>query len=87
MSDQVKSNEPSNIECSICGRDGGPAPECGLCSGNQSYAQPRHFTLTEERQGLSKDEDNNRYGNYGEVGPVVVNLPGSYNPFSPKTNK
>ena len=84
MSDeQVQSNkpQPSDIECGMCGRDGGPAVECKVCNGSPRFAQKRHFTLSEERRGMNEEERNERYGQYGEVMPKVIDLPGSYNPF------
>ena len=77
MSEQVKQSE---IECSMCGRDGGPTVECELCKGAPRFAQKRHFTLSEERQGLNKEERSERYGRYGDVSPRIVDLPGSFNP-------
>ena len=101
MSQEEQSNNPqpqpqpqqhsappaSDIECGMCGRDGGPQVQCEVCKGSPRFAQKRHYTLSEERRGLNEEERNDRYGQYGEVGPKVVNLPGSFNPFGPKTNK
>lgn len=89
QSEVPASNKPqaSDIECGVCGLDGGPVVECAVCNGQPRYAQKRHFTLTEERRGLNDEEREKRYGRYGEVGPTVIDLPGSFNPFSPKTNK
>jgi hypothetical protein len=70
----------SSTECSMCGRDGGPVPACELCGGNQRYAQERHFTLSEERQGLNPNKDGDRYGLHGDVSPKIVVLPGGYDP-------
>ncbi len=83
MPEQSDTNQKySDVECSICGRDGGPNVSCQICNGQQRYAQKRHFTLTEERQGMNQEERSNRYGQYGEVNPKIVNLPGSFNPFN-----
>jgi hypothetical protein len=70
----------SALECSICGRDGGPVVSCEVCGGNQRFAQARAFSLTEERQGLNKEEKKDRYGLYGDVSPNIVVLPGGYDP-------
>lgn len=65
----------SELECSICGHDGGPYPECDLCKGNMRFVQSKAYTLTEERQKAAKDPG--RYGRTGAVGPKIINLPGS----------
>lgn len=69
--------EQSNIECSTCGRVGGPLDACEICHGNGG-TQSRAFSRTEQNQGLGKDEK--RYGLGGNVSPKIVNLPGSFNP-------
>lgn len=70
----------SDVQCSMCGRDGGPVPECDLCLGNQRFVQSRAFTLTEERQGLNTDEAARRYGRTGDVNPRIIQLPGGFVP-------
>lgn len=91
MSDQVQSQssqppEPeATTECSICGRVPGPAPECEICHGNQSFTRQRQFTLSEERRGRETDPE--RYSRTGNVSPKVVNLPGSFNPTVPTTER
>lgn len=70
----------SAVECSMCGRDGGPAPDCELCLGNKRFIQSRSFTRTEEQQGLNKEEAARRYGRTGDVNPRIVQLPGGVLP-------
>lgn len=81
MSENEKQSQEPELECGMCGRNGGPAVECDLCHGNPRFAQERHFTLSEERQGKNKKKDDKRYGAYGDVMPRVINLPGSTNPY------
>jgi hypothetical protein len=71
----------SEIECSLCGRDGGPIESCNVCNGNKRFVQERHFTLSEERQGVGHS-DPKRYGRDGAVQPKAVRLPGSFVPGS-----
>lgn len=71
-------SQVSDVECSMCGKDGGPIPECDLCHGNQRYRQSRAFTQSEERQGLNPNHD--RYGRTGDVSPKIVVLPGGFDP-------
>jgi hypothetical protein len=74
-------HQPSEIECSICGRDGGPYEGCPAgCNGNPRFIQSRSFTLTEERQGLNPKKDSERYGLAGDVSPKIVVLPGGADP-------
>lgn len=87
MVNEKSQTKPSDIECAMCGRDGGPVAECQLCQGSSRFAQKRHFTLSEERQGLNEEERNSRYGRYGGVMPKIVNLPGSINPMQGTPNK
>lgn len=81
MPDQV--SPVSEFECGMCGIDGGPRPECELCHGSVRYRQKRHFTLSEERQGLNPNPGN-RYGRNGEVGPRIAVVPGGMDPGKPK---
>lgn len=60
-----------DIECSMCGNVGGPYVGCQLCDGNPRFIQKRHFSRTEELQGLNPDAKR-RYGMQGEVGPKQV---------------
>lgn len=88
MSDQVQSGqapealpqEEPTTECSICGLVPGPQPGCEICHGNQTFVRDRQYTLTEQRRGQEVDPD--RYSRTGNVGPKIVNLPGSFNPTS-----
>lgn len=86
MSDREES-KPSELECGMCGRDGGPVAGCQLCNGNMRYAQKRQFTLSEERRGLNEQERKDRYGKYGGVMPKIVTMPGGYNPMQGTPNK
>lgn len=63
------SPEPEpEIECSLCGRNGGPIEGCARgCNGNPRFIQPRQYTLSEVRTGRAPQED--RYGDEGQVGP------------------
>lgn len=67
----------SVIECSMCGRAGGPTSVCEICHGNGG-TQERAYTRTEESQGKGKDPS--RYGRTGNVSPKIVSLPGSFSP-------
>lgn len=61
MSDSV-------IECSLCGRNGGPYEGCPRrCDGRPEFVQKRAYTLSEERSG--RVPVTKRYGDDGEVGP------------------
>lgn len=80
MPDQEKSQEVSQWECGMCGRDNGPVAECELCHGNQRFVQSRAFTTSEERQGKNPDANQDRYGPYGDVNPRIVVLPGGFDP-------
>lgn len=79
----MSSNESSpisEVECSLCGRAGGPYVGCAAgCNGNPRYIQSRSFTLTEERQGKNPDSKS-RYGPTGDVGPKIVVVPGGHDP-------
>jgi hypothetical protein len=57
-----------DIECSLCGRNGGPYVGCPRgCGGRADFVQKRAYTLSEERSGQAPD--NKRYGDDGAVGP------------------
>jgi hypothetical protein len=71
--------EVSEVECSICGKDGGPQLACPICKGNQRFVQSRSFTLSEERQGKNPNAED-RYGPDGGLGPKIVVLPGGFDP-------
>jgi hypothetical protein len=82
MSDEVQAQQvqppvdpapqvDQTIECSMCGRVGGPVVACELCGGNQRFVQKRQYTLTEERRGENPDAAK-RYGPLGQVGPERV---------------
>lgn len=75
----MSESEVSQIECGMCGRDGGVYAECELCGGKLALNQSRAFTLTEERQGKNPDAKH-RYGPTGDVSPKIVVLPGGYDP-------
>lgn len=62
-------NDPklSELECSMCGRNGGPSVHCTTCGGNQRFAQKRAYTLSEERMGIAPTDE--RYGPNSDVGP------------------
>ncbi len=54
----------SDIECSVCGRDGGPYEGCSRgCDGNPRFIQSAGYTLTQHRNGDAPKED--RYTNMG----------------------
>lgn len=56
------------IECSLCGRNGGPYKGCPRgCNGNPRFVQERQYTLSEERSGRAPTDK--RYGEDGAVGP------------------
>jgi hypothetical protein len=76
MQDQ---EQPINqgIECSVCGRPGGPALDCPMCFGNPNNVQKRHYTLSEERMGMNREAQKARYGLDGAVGPKRAKVPGS----------
>lgn len=58
----------TNIECSLCGRNGGPFVGCPRgCNGSPRFIQSRANTLSEERSGRRPTES--RYGDDGAVGP------------------
>lgn len=61
------------IECGLCGRDGGSYAECNLCHGRGENVK-RQYTLSDEQAGRAPRE--RRYGSEGQVGPRIVNLPG-----------
>lgn len=78
---QAAAQKPvSEYECSMCGKDGGPTPDCELCRGNERFRQSRAFTISEERQGKNPDANRDRYGPYGDVNPKIVVLPGGWDP-------
>lgn len=64
------------VECSLCGRDGGPSIGCGTCHGN-AQAQPAALTLSQLRSKPNIQTE--RYGPNAEVGPKSIRLPGSQN--------
>ncbi len=74
-------NHPVLWECSLCGHDGGPMPDCDLCHGNQHYCQTKAYTLSEERRMAAANPE--RYGRTGAVGPKIASVPGSGNPGNP----
>lgn len=56
------------IECSLCGRNGGPYEGCPRgCNGRADFVQKRAYTLSEERSGRAPVTP--RYGDDGDVGP------------------
>jgi hypothetical protein len=56
------------IECSMCGRNGGPYAECPRgCGGRAEFVQTRAYTASEERSGRAPTDS--RYGFDGAVGP------------------
>jgi hypothetical protein len=58
----------TEIECSLCGRNGGPYVGCPRgCNGRADFAQKRANTLSEENTGRRPREQ--RYGEDGSVGP------------------
>lgn len=59
------------IECSMCGREGGAYNGCETCHG-RAQTQPRQYTLSDQRAGRVPVEDRLR-----DVNPRVVNVPGS----------
>jgi hypothetical protein len=69
------SDNTPEVECSLCGRDGYPSSDCGICHGS-AKAQSRAHTLSEERANPRRFRDD-RYGEDGGVGPRRVNIPGS----------
>jgi ribosomal protein S14 len=69
----------NEVECSICGLDGGPVEACEVCGGNRGFTRAKQFTRTEEIQGAKSDPK--RYDRTGNVHPTVIHLPGSTNPY------
>jgi hypothetical protein len=67
----------SEVECGICGKDGGPVADCDICGGNRTFTRPKQFTRTEEIR--SAQSDPGRYSRTGDVSPTIINLPGSAN--------
>lgn len=59
--------EIPEVECSVCGRDGGPLKGCSICGGNQRYTKNRAFTLSDFKAGRVAEQK--RYGPDGDVGP------------------
>ena len=74
MSEESVQPQEATTECATCGHVPGPYEDCGICHGN-GQVQTRAFTLTEERR--KSDNDPDRYGRTGAVGPKIANLPGS----------
>lgn len=62
------------VECSLCGREGGSFVGCGTCHG-RAKDQPAAFTLSDHRARRAPRED--RYGGDGGLNPRSPNLPGS----------
>jgi hypothetical protein len=57
-----------DIECGMCGRDGGPYVGCPRgCNGRKDFVQKKAYTLSEERSGRAPVIS--RYGEDGNVGP------------------
>ena len=46
-------------ECSLCGLNGSPPPNCDMCHGG-APVQPRAYTLSDQRAGRAPQDD--RYG-------------------------
>lgn len=65
----------TEVECSMCGRDGEPPVGCTICGG-RAKVQSRAHTLSEERANPRKYRDD-RYGDDGGLGPKRINLPGT----------
>lgn len=61
------------IECGICGREGGSSLDCGTCFG-RAENKPLAFTLSDHRSGRAPKED--RYGDRGGLNPKTPDLPG-----------
>jgi hypothetical protein len=59
------------IECSLCGRDGGSFAGCGLCHGGAEN-QDKGYTLSEHRAGRAPQE--NRYDPEGGLNPKTSPL-------------
>lgn len=70
----MSDKQVSELECSMCGLDGGSVPGCDLCRGT-ARNQPRSFTITEEARGLNPDKSK-RYGTMGDTSPRIVEVPG-----------
>jgi hypothetical protein len=61
-------SEETEIECSLCGLNGGPYEGCSRgCGGRAEFVQKRQYTLSEERSGRAPVTK--RYGDGGDVGP------------------
>jgi len=72
--------EFSDVECAVCGLDGGPDADCSICHGN-AQKQSRAYTLSEERSGRVPEDHESRYRQDGAVGPKIITyLPGSGGP-------
>ena len=63
--------DDTNVECSVCGRNGVPPVGCEICHGN-AKTQERAYTLSEERTGRAPTED--RYGDDGGTAPKASPL-------------
>jgi hypothetical protein len=72
MSEEVNPEpEAVEFECGLCGASNRTG--CDLCQNdNTRFRQTRHYTLSEERQGLNPDAAKKRYGPQGEVGPEQI---------------
>lgn len=58
----------SEVECSMCGRNGGPFEGCSMgCNGDTRFSVPRAYTLSEIQSGRAPKDD--RYGPSGQLGP------------------
>lgn len=64
----------AEVECSMCGREGGSFVGCGTCHG-RAKDQPAAYTLSDHRARRAPEED--RYGDDGGLNPKSPNLPGA----------
>lgn len=63
-----EANKTVELECSMCGRDGGVFSGCSICKGNERFNVPLvGHTLSEYRSGRA--EQPARYGPDAQVGP------------------
>jgi hypothetical protein len=63
--------DDTDVECSLCGRNGVPPVGCGVCHG-RAQVQARAYTLSEERSGRAPVQD--RYGDTGGTAPKASPL-------------
>jgi hypothetical protein len=55
-------------ECSMCGREGGPASGCGTCNGNPRFLQVMTgYYLSDTKR--AREDGHKRHGPDGQVGP------------------